>query len=290
MAGSVPVALRILVGQRISLWVGATSFLFGMSQAAVAFEMPAFIVESQARAAAAEACLARSTQAALTTMQSADKFKLALGVPACGGAAEAARPAQTAAAVVPPRGLTALPGDERASPMVRSVSLATPVVPTIKVSRDAAARAMSLAPQISRVAQLYRIDPLLLHAIAYVESRHNPRAVSHAGARGLMQVMPMTARRFGVTSPESALFDPNINLEASAAYLKTLQERFGNNLKLVIAAYNAGEGAVEKYGRNIPPYPETRQYVVNVLAHYRMLWDARAARVRVAQSQPASEL
>lgn len=124
---------------------------------------------------------------------------------------------------------------------------------------------------IQMVAEKYDIDPLLLHAIAHVESRHNPKAVSHAGALGLMQVMPATARRFGVMDPELELHDPLTNLKVSSAYLKTLQSIFGNNLHLVLAAYNAGEGAVIKYGRNIPPYQETQNYVRKVIDHYLKL-------------------
>ena len=156
--------------------------------------------------------------------------------------------------------------------------------PVKGMGRDAASRALALVPQISQVAEAYRIDPLLLHAIAHVESRHNPAAVSHAGAVGLMQVMPATARRFGVTSPQSELRDPRISLEVSSAYLKVLQKRFDNNLPLIIAAYNAGEGAVEKYGRRIPPYKETQGYVRDVLAHYQLLLGARDAARPVRRS------
>jgi soluble lytic murein transglycosylase-like protein len=132
-------------------------------------------------------------------------------------------------------------------------------------------RVLQIAPQVQRVAQAYDIDPLLLHAIAHVESRHNPQAESHAGAIGLMQVMPATARRFGIADPGSALRDPATSLEVSSAYLKTLQARFGNNLALVLAAYNAGEGSVERHGRRVPPYAETQGYVQQVLAEYRKL-------------------
>ncbi len=127
-----------------------------------------------------------------------------------------------------------------------------------------------LAPLVDRVAREHDIDPLLLHAIARVESRHQPGAVSHAGAHGLMQVIVPTARRFGVDEAK-ALHDPDTNLQVSALYLKTLQRRFGNDLKLVLAAYNAGEGAVEKHGRRIPPYRETQDYVRKVLAEYALL-------------------
>ena len=170
-------------------------------------------------------------------------------------------PAAAAPATIPTEGLR-----HRSAGVIR---------PMQGVSRSSAARALALVPQISQVAERYRIDPLLLHAIAHVESRHNPDAVSHAGALGLMQVMPATARRFGVTQPRTELHDPRISLEVSSAYLKTLQRRFDNDLTLVIAAYNAGEGAVEKYGRRVPPYKETQGYVKAVMAHYRLLLGLR---------------
>jgi soluble lytic murein transglycosylase-like protein len=132
-------------------------------------------------------------------------------------------------------------------------------------------RAVAIAPKIKSSATAYDIDPLFLHAIAHVESRHNPNAVSIAGAKGVLQVMPATARRFGITNPSRDLLDPQLNIDVGSAYLKSLQTRFGNNLPLVLAAYNAGEGAVEKYGRRIPPYIETQDYVREVLNQYREL-------------------
>ncbi|MDO5088064.1 MAG: transglycosylase SLT domain-containing protein, partial [Comamonadaceae bacterium] len=93
---------------------------------------------------------------------------------------------------------------------------------------------MALAPLIDSAARSHNIDPLLLHAIARVESRHNTRAISHAGAHGLMQVIVPTAARFGVGNAQ-ALHDPQTNLHVSARYLKTLQARFGNQLPLVLA-------------------------------------------------------
>jgi soluble lytic murein transglycosylase-like protein len=127
---------------------------------------------------------------------------------------------------------------------------------------------MSLAPALMDAARDNQVDPLLLHAIAHIESRHNPRAVSKAGARGVMQVMPATGKRFGVNNPEQGLFDASTNLRASAAYLHTLRGRYGDDLRLVLAAYNAGEGAVDKAGGAVPPYPETQ---ADVLAVYRTL-------------------
>ncbi|URI07216.1 lytic transglycosylase domain-containing protein [Aquincola tertiaricarbonis] len=133
-----------------------------------------------------------------------------------------------------------------------------------------ALRAMQLAPLVDDTARRYDIDPLLLHAIAHVESRHQAQALSPAGARGLMQVMPTTARRFGLQA-EAALSDPGANLAVSASYLKLLQRRFDGDLPLVLAAYNAGEGAVERHGRRIPPYAETQGYVQQVMQRYRWL-------------------
>ena len=138
------------------------------------------------------------------------------------------------------------------------------------MTSDVTKRSVALAPDIDATARRHNIDPLLLHAIAHVESRHNVSAVSPAGARGLMQIMPATGRRFGVEKV-SELHDARTNLDVSATYLKKLQERFGNDLPLVLAAYNAGEGAVEKHGRNIPPYKETQNYVREVLSRYDLL-------------------
>jgi soluble lytic murein transglycosylase-like protein len=132
-------------------------------------------------------------------------------------------------------------------------------------------RIVALAPGVADAARAHGLDPLLLHAIAHVESRHNPQAVSPAGARGLMQVMPATAQRFGVADPERTLHDAGTNLRASAALLRTLHKRYGADLRLVLAAYNAGEGAVSKYGNDVPPYPETQAYVRDVSAIYRRL-------------------
>jgi lysozyme len=131
-------------------------------------------------------------------------------------------------------------------------------------------RPVALAPLIDRVAQAHDIDPLLLHAIARVESRHQSGALSPAGAHGLMQVMAPTARQFGLDDARE-LQDPSTNLEVSARYLKNLQSSFGNDLPLVLAAYNAGEGAVKRYGGRVPPYRETQGYVRKVLAEYDLL-------------------
>jgi lysozyme len=137
-------------------------------------------------------------------------------------------------------------------------------------------RVADVAAQVHATAVRYDIDPLLMHAIIYVESRFDPGAISRAGARGLMQLMPGTAARFGVDSV-GWLHDPLTNVEAGAMYLKQLQQLFGDRLDLVLAAYNAGEGAVARHGGRVPPYAETQAYVRDVLAAYdRLRADARA--------------
>ena len=106
----------------------------------------------------------------------------------------------------------------------------------------------------------YGLDSSLVKAVMHVESAFNPKAVSRAGARGLMQLMPATASRFGVKNS----FDPEQNMRGGMKYLSWLNGRFGGNLSLVLAGYNAGEGAVDKY-KGIPPYQETRDYVNKVI-------------------------
>lgn len=111
------------------------------------------------------------------------------------------------------------------------------------------------------------IDAALLHAVIAVESGYNQGAVSAKGASGLMQLLPATARRYGIRK----LFDPAENIRGGARYLKDLLALFDNDLELALAAYNAGENAVLRAGRRLPPYAETRRYVPLVLAHYNRL-------------------
>ena len=121
--------------------------------------------------------------------------------------------------------------------------------------------------QVEHAARVHAIDPALLHAIIAVESDASPVAVSRKGAIGLMQVLPATGRRFGATN----LFNPAQNIDAGARYLRVLAAMFNNDLPLVLAAYNAGENAVTRYGNRIPPYPETTHYVSRVIQRYRQL-------------------
>jgi soluble lytic murein transglycosylase-like protein len=121
--------------------------------------------------------------------------------------------------------------------------------------------------EIHRASQDTGLDAALLHAVVTVESGYNQAAISPKGARGLMQLMPATARRYGSSNP----LDPAENLRAGARYLRDLLALFDNNLELALAAYNAGENAVLRYGRKLPPYAETRRYVPMVVAHYQQL-------------------
>ncbi len=147
-------------------------------------------------------------------------------------------------------------------------------------ARPGAIEAASAAPATSRLlgsrrpvsAELRRIvdsaasrtaiSPQLIHAVIEAESQYEPRAVSSRGAIGLMQLLPATAKRFGARDP----FDPDQNVAAGAAYLKWLMEFFGDDLELVLAGYNAGEQAVIRAGRKVPPYAETKAYVKKVMA------------------------
>jgi soluble lytic murein transglycosylase-like protein len=129
---------------------------------------------------------------------------------------------------------------------------------------DVSTRA-ALFSLVRRLAQHHGIDARLLHAIITVESGFDPWAVSHAGAQGLMQLMPATALRYAVDNP----FDPRANIEGGIRYLKTLFARYPGDLRRVLAAYNAGEDAVERHG-GIPPYPETQRYVARIMTLYGM--------------------
>ena len=118
---------------------------------------------------------------------------------------------------------------------------------------------------VEKAARIYGVDKALVHAVISAESGYNPQAVSRTGARGLMQLMPETARRYGVRNS----MDPVDNIYGGVRYLHDLLAMFKGDLRLVVAAYNAGENAVIRYGLRVPPYAETLGYVPKVLEFYR---------------------
>lgn len=118
---------------------------------------------------------------------------------------------------------------------------------------------------VNKIARTYGLESALLHAVISVESRYSPRAVSKTGAQGLMQLMPQTAKRYGVADP----LDPLQNLRGGAKYLRYLLKKYNNDRNLALAAYNAGEASVAKYGNRIPPYRETTDYVPRVMGYYQ---------------------
>ncbi|MGB5326614.1 MAG: lytic transglycosylase domain-containing protein [Gammaproteobacteria bacterium] len=130
--------------------------------------------------------------------------------------------------------------------------------------RDKDANRKRFASKIAEVANRYQVPEALLHAVITIESAYDPNAISRAGAVGLMQLMPATARRYGVANRRN----PSANLTGGTRYLKDLLLRFDSNLELALAGYNAGENAVEKFGNRIPPFDETQNYVRKVLQLY----------------------
>lgn len=131
----------------------------------------------------------------------------------------------------------------------------------------------------------YGVDPLLIYSIMHRESSFKKFALSNKGARGLMQLMPATAARLGVRD----IFDPQQNIEGGVKYMRFLLNLFDGDVRLALAGYNAGEGAVLKYGRNVPPYRETQEYVRRISERYALMRDPSTARLapRVSRTQIA---
>lgn len=140
-------------------------------------------------------------------------------------------------------------------------SYAVPKASAVRATRFAAAeRSRVYDDLIVEHARMHAVRPDLIRAVVQVESAFNPRARSPKGAIGLMQLMPATAQQFGVNNP----YDPTENVRAGVAYLRQLLDRYQDNEELALAAYNAGPGAVDKHGQNVPPYRETQNYVAQI--------------------------
>lgn len=158
----------------------------------------------------------------------------------------------------------------------KSVDQGTPLV---QGTREPAADPVHLRTLIEQTARRYDIEPEWVLAIVRQESDFNPFAVSIKGAKGLMQLMPATAERFGVND----IFDPAENVHGGIQYLRFLLDRYEGDQELVLAAYNAGEGAVDRYG-GIPPFAETQDYVERIVGRHRRV--SNAADIAPEQPEP----
>lgn len=153
-----------------------------------------------------------------------------------------------------------LPGIAGAETAIAAEGLETPAP-----GRISSANKRRLKPMIDRIAKKRRVDPHLVHAVIAAESGYNPKAVSPAGAVGLMQVMPATAADYGVDSAD-ALFDPGVNVDTGTRHLKRLLSKY-KNMRQAIMAYNAGEGVLDR-SMGAVTYPETRNYTLRVINNY----------------------
>ena len=156
------------------------------------------------------------------------------------------------------------------------------LVRTVIRSRPPAQPAEGIADGVDRIARQNQLSPRLVHSVIQAESNYDPNAVSPKGAQGLMQLIPSTARRFGV----SDVFDPADNIQGGARYLKYLLGLYKGDEALALAAYNAGEGAVSRYG-GVPPFPETQDYVAKVLVR-QAVPPAKPDGERLSRGSPVS--
>jgi len=177
----------------------------------------------------------------------------------------------------PPQMVSVVRADPHTGKLVRSVIVTAKPVAARRAAEDAVAP-RGINEAVDAIAATQSLPPQLVHSVIKVESNYNPLAVSSKGAQGLMQLMPATARRFGVANT----FDPVDNIQGGTRYLKYLLDLYKGDYSLALAAYNAGEGAVEKYG-TVPPYPETINYLVEVGRQLQKNSPAAAA-----VSQPAA--
>jgi soluble lytic murein transglycosylase-like protein len=207
-------------------------------------------------------------------------FNLAFAAGLASVALWAAGPVEAETAA-PRRITTAIHPDLRTGKLVRSVTVTPRPVAEQRVSK--APVAVATAPKappstgldeaIEQIAAQVSLSSQVIHSVIKVESNYDPFAVSPKGARGLMQLIPSTARRFGVSN----VFNPAENIQGGSKYLKYLLDLFGGNYALALAAYNAGEAAVARYG-GVPPFPETQNYLILVLRQLQEAQKAEAAK------------
>jgi soluble lytic murein transglycosylase-like protein len=197
--------------------------------------------------------------------------RLGLGITLAAGVFAADQPDR------PPQMVSVVRADPRTGKLVRSLVVTAKPVAARRAAEEAVApRGFNEA--VEAIAATQSLPPRLVHSVIKVESNYNPLAVSSKGAQGLMQLMPATARRFGVANS----FDPVDNIQGGTRYLKYLLDLYKGDYNLALAAYNAGEGAVEKYGA-VPPYPETINYLVEVSRQFQ-----KSAPAAAPVSQPAA--
>jgi soluble lytic murein transglycosylase-like protein len=167
--------------------------------------------------------------------------------------------------------------EQRVNPTVVQAHTVTGGAP----ESEATAVPAGIEDAVARIAAEHSLPPQLIHSVIKVESNYNPYAVSNKGALGIMQLIPETARRFGVKN----VFNPEENIQGGARYLRYLLDLFEGSYPLALAAYNAGEAAVARYG-GIPPYPETQNYVILVRRQLELAKKATEARRPAPPAQP----
>lgn len=167
--------------------------------------------------------------------------------------------------------------DARTGRLVRSIVMEPKMIRSKPVPSQAQAQMSDIHAMIDRIAGENGVENSLVHSVIRAESAYNPNAVSPKGAQGLMQLIPSTARRFGV----SDTFDPAENILGGVRYLRFLLDYYQGDYTKTVAAYNAGEGAVDRY-KGIPPYPETRNYVYQVAKNLKTARESSAAAATVS--------
>ncbi len=182
---------------------------------------------------------------------------------------------------VPPKGAKRKQARASAAPRAQAGSSSSVTPRSVRISRE------EYDGYVRRAAKRYRIPEALVWAVMHTESSFDPKAVSHAGAQGLMQLMPATAEEMYVSDS----FDIQQNIDGGTRYLRVLANTFDGDMVKMVAAYNAGPHAVKKYGGRVPPYPETQAYVRKVIARYfeyKKLHEARLAEEEALLVQNAS--